>query len=560
MTEGPQSPPPPFQAVPPPLGQPGRGNSAGGPGRGPLVLVIVAVGVLTAGIVGVIALLISSGGDDSTSTTREVTTTITPATTIAPVATSTTVESATIVDETTTPEVEDEVSITELSRAVVQLVTFDSTGNSLWTGSGTIVESNGLILTNAHVVEQEPGNPYETLGVFISPDPASPPELTYLATVVSFEPELDLAVVSITSDSTGAPVEVSDLPTIPIGDSDAVDLGDDIQVLGYPGIGGETITFTRGSVSGFNAQAGIGNRAWIKTDATITGGNSGGAAINSNGELIGVPTLASAGNVDEVTDCRLIQDTNGDNVIDDADNCTPIGGFINGVRPVNLAAGTIDIGRRGVAVEPTITPTTGIDVSGATFSSLTFSSDVNGDEAVDDVDLLPTGGDQICAFWDYEGMADGVLWDALWAIDGAQSDVGSIIGETWVGGEEGSWWVCFIAGEAGLAAGVYDLSVWIDEEEGVSGNVVVGNQARVDVLVENGSTETICYVLLSPSTSQIWGGDDLGDEEIIDTGSAVSINVPGGAYDLRALTCDFDVVSELYEIDASQSMTVVVEN
>lgn len=555
MTDGPPSPPPPLQ--PPPV-PPRAGDTGGGSSRGPLILVIAAVGALIAGIVGVLAILIA-GGDDSTPTLTEASSTVAPTSTAPVSTTSTVVETTTSTEAPSPPSSDVSISISELSRAVVQLVTFDASGNSLWTGSGTIVESDGLILTNAHVVEQEPGNPYETLGVLISPDPASPPELQYLATVVSFEPELDLAVVSITADEDGAPIELDDLPTIPIGDSDEVELGDDIQVLGYPGIGGQTITFTRGSVSGFNAQAGVGNRAWIKTDATITGGNSGGAAINSDGELIGVPTLAAAGDVDEVTDCRFVQDTNGDNVIDSRDNCTPIGGFINGVRPINLAEETIENGRDGIVVEPTVTPPASVDVSNATLSNLTFSSGVDDDEPVDDVDLLPAGEDRVCAFWEYEGMTDGVLWDALWAVDGVQSEVGSIIGETWVGGEEGSWWVCFIAGEVGLAAGAYDLSVWIEGDEGISGNVVVGDQPRVDLLVENQTDDTICYLLLSPSSSLIWGGDDLGDDEVIVAGESTAVSVPAGDYDVQALTCDLDVVTELYEFDASQSTTIILE-
>ena len=541
------------------MGPPASGGSPERPSRGPLVAVIAAVGLLITGIIAVFAMVIA-GDDESTSMVDSTTTTVARASTTASPEATTTVAPTTTVNSTTTPGGESDLSISELSRAVVQLVAFDANGNSLWTGSGTIIESHGLILTNAHVVEQEPGNPYETLGVLVSPDPASPPELTYLASVVAFEPELDLAIVSVTSDVEGSPVDVTDLPTIPLGNSDDVDLGDDIQILGYPGIGGQTITFTSGSVSGFNAQAGVGNRAWIKTDATITGGNSGGAAINSDGELVGVPTLAAAGDVDEVTDCRLIQDTNGDNVIDQDDNCTPIGGFINGVRPVNLATDTISVGRQGVVIDPTTAPSTGIDVSNATLSTLTFSSGQIEDQPIDDVDLLATGTDQVCAFWDYEGMVDGVLWDALWSIDGVQSDVGSIIGETWVGGDEGSWWVCFIAGEAGLQAGAYDLSVWVDEEEGVAGNVVVGDQARVDVLIENRSADIVCYLLLSPSTSAIWGSDDLGGDEVIDVGATAVINVPGGDYDLQALTCDFEVISELYEVDANQSTTVVLEN
>ena len=66
----------------------------------------------------------------------------------------------------------------------------------------------------------------------------------------------------------------------PLGDSDALHLGDDILILGYPGIGGETITLTRGEVSGFHlCKRGYGNRAFIKTSATIAGGNSGGSGF-----------------------------------------------------------------------------------------------------------------------------------------------------------------------------------------------------------------------------------------------------------------------------------------
>ncbi len=66
--------------------------------------------------------------------------------------------------------------------------------------------------------------------------------------------------------------------------------------IGNPGLGGDTPTLTRGTVSGFllddenNLPQG-----WIKTDAEINPGNSGGMAINANGELIGVPTQAFTG-------------------------------------------------------------------------------------------------------------------------------------------------------------------------------------------------------------------------------------------------------------------------
>ena len=57
------------------------------------------------------------------------------------------------------------------------------------------------------------------------------------------------------------------LPYVPLGDSSNLKLGDDISILGYPSIGGETITLTSGEVSGFTTETGFGIRAFIKTSA-----------------------------------------------------------------------------------------------------------------------------------------------------------------------------------------------------------------------------------------------------------------------------------------------------
>jgi hypothetical protein len=63
-------------------------------------------------------------------------------------------------------------------------------------------------------------------------------------------------------------------------------LGESIVILGYPVIGGGTITLTRGEVSGFTAEEPFGNRAFIKTSGTIAGGNSGGLAVNFLGKSL----------------------------------------------------------------------------------------------------------------------------------------------------------------------------------------------------------------------------------------------------------------------------------
>ncbi len=158
-------------------------------------------------------------------------------------------------------------------------------------GSGTIIHPDGQILTNLHVVEDA-----SSLRIALSPAPDKPPVVTYLAEVVAYNVSFDLALIQITASLDGEPVNKSELnlPSIPLGDSDSLQLGDTLNIFGYPGVGGETISLTRGVVSGFETkdiESGGTIRAWIKTDAGLDLGNSGGAAINDRGLLVGIPTL-----------------------------------------------------------------------------------------------------------------------------------------------------------------------------------------------------------------------------------------------------------------------------
>lgn len=166
-------------------------------------------------------------------------------------------------------------------------------------GSGTIVSPDGYILTNHHVAETKSGSIASQINVlFTNPDaPDVDPEYRYQAVVVEFDEHFDLALLRIVSDSQGNPVQYPlNLTYSAVGDSNALLPGDSITVVGYPGISGRTITFTSGLMSGFVANDfNTGGREWVKTDAKISSGNSGGAAFNTAGDLVAIPTLIRRG-------------------------------------------------------------------------------------------------------------------------------------------------------------------------------------------------------------------------------------------------------------------------
>ncbi|HSL28792.1 MAG TPA: trypsin-like peptidase domain-containing protein [Anaerolineales bacterium] len=295
-----------------------------------------------------------------------------------------------------------------------------------WTGSGTILDPGGLILTNAHVAapttQGEPQNP-DALGIALIQAEDKPPVVSYLAEVRAADGFLDLAVLQITSTIDGNPVASSslNLPSVAIGNSDTVHVGDPLYIFGFPGIGGDTITFTDGNISGFTPQDPVGDRAWLKTDATIAGGNSGGLAANDSAQIIGVPTKASSGAEGNITDCRVVQDTNGDGQLTDADTCIPIGGFINAVRPINLAVPLIEAARAGKQYASPYPVPGVISAEGSgqqtlsNFVWLTSDSECNPGEPVDS---YPAETLCVVPGFDYSGMTNGEPFREIWTHNG----------------------------------------------------------------------------------------------------------------------------------------------
>jgi S1-C subfamily serine protease len=281
---------------------------------------------------------------------------------------------------------------------VVEVEIHTTLYNLNFIGSGSLLSEDGYILTNFHVLGIASTNPddgkafglkkgdlyndQELVLVGLNPtQPDAKPNTFYKCEIVAKDPDLDLAVLHVVSlayaDANRDPLgplshphdhtfflypwdwSFSSLPPnmnfnhVSIGDSDNLAIGDSIRVLGFPAVGRNTAIVTEGVVSGFLPdQNSNSDKGWIKTEADIKEGNSGGLVINQRGELIGVPTWGSTA-----------------------------AGTVNYVRPINLAFNLIE--GACPACLPSRTAATTANAAAPTTPTQTFTS-------IDTATPLPT--------------------------------------------------------------------------------------------------------------------------------------------------------------------------
>ncbi|MGD9345030.1 MAG: serine protease [Candidatus Aminicenantes bacterium] len=176
-------------------------------------------------------------------------------------------------------------------------------------GSGTIISGDGLILTNNHVYQMENDIQFdkETQTLFSAQqasremlvymlkdnDPLKVPTFQYLAEPVSLDENHDTALLRIVKDKDGNPVAGKTFSYVPLGNPFGMRLKETLTIYGYPSKGGDTITITEGKFLGYyRDQRFPGLDGFIKTDAAMAPGNSGGAAMNKSA-LVGVPTAVT---------------------------------------------------------------------------------------------------------------------------------------------------------------------------------------------------------------------------------------------------------------------------
>ena len=143
-------------------------------------------------------------------------------------------------------------------------------------GSGVIISKDGYIVTNNHVIEGA-----DEISVKLNDN------REFRGRVIGTDPSTDLALIKIESED--------DLPTIPVGDSETLKVGEWVLAVGNPFNLNSTVT--AGIVSAKARTLGVYNggiESFIQTDAAINQGNSGGALVNAKGELVGINSVLSS--------------------------------------------------------------------------------------------------------------------------------------------------------------------------------------------------------------------------------------------------------------------------
>jgi len=175
------------------------------------------------------------------------------------------------------------------SSAVVMIIGYSNSGQQGSGGTGSIIQQDGLVLTNAHVViEEQTGKPYPRLTIYLKPDrvtgnPKADLSRGGKARVVAFSQPLDLALLKF--DGMPGP-----FPVLGLDDSDRAEIGDRVVAIGHPEQGG-LWTLTTGTISAefenFNATKG---KSVFQTETALNRGNSGGPLLDTDGRMIGVNT------------------------------------------------------------------------------------------------------------------------------------------------------------------------------------------------------------------------------------------------------------------------------
>lgn len=343
--------------------------------------------------------------------------------------------------------------------ATVQVVVPDNDGSPVSAGSGTVLDAErGLILTNFHVMGTRlNGKLFNRDGLAVigvnPPNLRGVPVFRYYAKIVRADADIDLALLQVFApfeDINAALPSNLGLTSVDRGASGALEIGDSVYVLGFPGLGGDTVTYTEGIVSGFLDEDRDGVEEWIKTDAEVNHGNSGGLAVDDDGNFVGVP---SAGYTDAES-----------------------AGKISLIRPGDLAltyydAWTVASAQQGQNTSPP-PANTSTSAQTAQINNVVYGAGIGEDGKASAAGVrFPSGTTTVYVSFDYRNIArtNALTWK--WYLDGAILDEGTVSrGRR----ESGSDWLS-VSNAGGLANGLYELELQTGGSTLYRGGVQVGD-------------------------------------------------------------------------------------
>lgn len=191
-------------------------------------------------------------------------------------------------------------AIDRCTRAAVRIEVAVPGGTSL--GSGSIIDADGYVLTNFHVVGHVRHGEHGGPGTFYDGEHIQIATVTsardtavtrYIGRVVRGDVRLDLALVRIVSNADGTPIAAGTVfPTVAMAGTDTLQPGVSLWAFGFP-LGVHTINVTGGHMTGFqmsSVSTGDAAVSWIRTDTEFNPGNSGGMLVDRQGRLVAVPT------------------------------------------------------------------------------------------------------------------------------------------------------------------------------------------------------------------------------------------------------------------------------
>lgn len=357
-------------------------------------------------------------------------------------------------------------------RASVKLLILDAEEFIVGTCSGTILNPQGYILTNYHCVGQtdiygtDPNlahgdlyHPEGILAVAINEDPRQLPVLTYVAQFLAGNPDQDVAVIKIIQYVDSDQPLPEELPLVPavLLDSDVVEIGEEVNILGFPGLGGDTVTFTEGAISGFQDDDGDRVSDWFKTSALINAGNSGGTAVNERGEMIGVPSGSRSGGADRPQDALYL--------IKPLNHAVPI-------IERAMQAGSSDTGFEGNTGPNEVEIPTDENIGGVLFGTGYEENGVIGVGV-----SFASGTTEVHAAVPYQNMRNGTPWGYIWQYEGQDAIVETEL--RWEDGNEGELDLSIFSEEA-LPDGDFNLQIFINNELVREAQFTVGNSEPIE--------------------------------------------------------------------------------